>query len=71
MKHVTFTVEINDDGDAILRLPEGRGQQADAASVAKLTEDLAAKLGKVKERHIGGHHHHHHGDNHHHHHQTN
>jgi len=66
MKNITFTIEINEDGDAIIRLPEGKGQQPAAATVADLTESIAKAMGRIKERHIGDHHHgdHHHNHNH-------
>lgn len=63
-RQVNFTIEINDDGEAIMRLPEGKGQQRDANAVAPLTEQIAKALGTIKERHVGAHHHHH--DDHHH-----
>lgn len=63
MRSITFEIEFNDEGDAVIRLPEGKGQQRDAATVADLTLELAKRLGKVKERHVGDHHHHdHHHD---------
>lgn len=70
MKNITFHIEIDDDGDATIRLPEGKGQQRDAAVVADLTEDLANLMGSIKERHIGDHHHHDHGHTHNHNHET-
>lgn len=65
-KIVSFTIEINDNGDAVIRLPEGPGQQGDAAKVAPLTEQIAEKIGKIVERHVGEHHHHDHGVDHNH-----
>jgi hypothetical protein len=53
MGQVSFTVEFNDDGTAIIRLPEGKTQQVDASKVADLTEKLGKALGPIKERHIG------------------
>ncbi len=61
---ITFEIEINQDGDAVIRFPEGPGQQVDAAKAAELTEKIAAKLGKIAERHVGEHHHHDHGVDH-------
>lgn len=58
MRNITFEIEINNDGDAVIRLPEGKGQQRDAAVVDDLTLGIAKLLGKVKERHVGDHHHH-------------
>jgi len=66
MRNITFEIEIDSDGDATIRLPEGKGQQRDAAVVADLTNDLAKLMGSVKERHIGGHHHHDTGHDHNH-----
>jgi hypothetical protein len=66
MRNITFDIEFDDDGKAIIRLPEGKGQQRDAAVVADLTEKLAGLLGEVEERHIGDHHHHDHGHDHNH-----
>lgn len=68
-RQVTFTVEINSEGDAIIRLPEGKRQQGDAAKIAPLTEQLAKAIGKITERHVGEHHHHDHGHDHGHDHQ--
>lgn len=59
---ITFTMEFDAQGKAVIRLPEGRSQQADAGKVADLTDRLSKMLGKVEERHIGDHHHHVHGD---------
>ena len=64
MKSITFEIEMDENGDAIIRLPEGKGQQRDAATVADLTLKLANLLGRVKERHVGDHHHHDHGHDH-------
>lgn len=50
---VTFTVEFDELGQAIIKLPEGRTQQVDAAKVADLTDKLSKALGTVKERHVG------------------
>lgn len=58
---VTFKIEVTDQGDVIIRLPEGKGQQLDAAKVADLTKELAEAIGKITERHVGAHHHHDHG----------
>ena len=58
---VTFTIEINLEGEAYVRLPEGRGQQRDANAIAPLTIQIAEAIGPVKERHIGDHEHHEHG----------
>lgn len=55
---IKFDIEIDNNGEAIIRLPEGPGQQKDAAEVASLTEKIAKFLGRIKERHIGKHHHH-------------
>ena len=57
-RQVTFEIEINDDGDAVIRLPEGPGQQRDANAVAPLTERIAKAIGTLKERHVGDHEHH-------------
>ena len=64
MAIVTFEIEFTGGDDVVIRLPHGRGQQRNAAKVAKLTEKLAKLLGRVKERHIGGHDHHHGGHTH-------
>ena len=70
-KQITFEIEIDDNGDAFIRLPEGPGQQGQAAKVADLTEAIANELGTIAERHVGDHHHGIHGHHHHHdHHQT-
>ena len=58
MAVIKFEVEVDSEGEAIIRLPEGPGQQRNAGIVASFTEKLAKLLGKVKERHIGHHHHH-------------
>jgi hypothetical protein len=70
MKNITFHIEIDEDGDATIRLPEGKGQQGDASKVDDLTLKLAKMLGRVKERHVGDHHHHDHGTDHNHNHQS-
>ena len=62
MKSITFEIEISDDGEAFVRLPEGPGQQQNAAKVAPLTIKIAEAIGPVEERHIGNHTHTH--DNH-------
>lgn len=64
MRTITFTIEVNSAGEAVIRLPEGPGQQQNAAETAKLTDQISKLIGKVKERHIGDHHHHDHGHNH-------
>lgn len=53
---VNFTVEVLPSGEAVIKFPEGRSKQVDAAKAAKLTAELAKALGKVKERHEGHHH---------------
>lgn len=68
MRTITFNIEINEAGNAVIRLPEGAGQQQNANTVASLTEQIAKAIGKIKERHIGDHHHHDHDHSHHHHH---
>lgn len=60
MSNVSFEIEFNDSGDAIIRLPEGKIQQIQAAEVADMTEAIAKAIGKIKERHIGNHTHHDH-----------
>lgn len=55
---ITFTVELMPDGQAVIRLPEGRTQKVDAAKLAALTQKLGAALGTITERHVGDHEHH-------------
>ena len=50
---VTFKINVTENGDIILRLPEGKAQQVDASKVSGLTEALAKALGTVAERHVG------------------
>jgi hypothetical protein len=57
-RQVTFEIEIDEEGNAILRLPHGKGQQRNAASVADLTQGIADALGETIERHVGDHTHH-------------
>jgi hypothetical protein len=64
VRNITFEIEFDDEGNATIRLPEGKGQQRDAAAVDDLTLKLAELLGRVKERHVGDHHHHDHGHDH-------
>ena len=56
---ITFTVEFNDDGTAIIRHPDGRMKAANAAELADLTLQLGEALGTIEERHVGDHDHHH------------
>lgn len=58
-RQVTIEIEFDDFGQAIIRIPHGRNQQANAGSAAELTDKLSKALGKVTERHIGGHEHEH------------
>lgn len=51
---INIKIDFTPDGKAIIRLPEGKTQQADANKAADLTDKLAKSLGKVTERHIGG-----------------
>ena len=49
---VNIDVEFDDDGNATIRLPEGKViRNADPAKVAALTLELAKKMGPVIERH--------------------
>ena len=66
MAQVNITVEFDDFGNAVIRLPEGRTQKVDAAKVAEFTDKLSKAMGTVKERHIGDHHHAHEEHDHHH-----
>ena len=63
-RQITITVEIGNDGEATIRLPEGKGQQRNANAAAAFTDQLSKAMGTVKERHIGDHHHHHDDHNH-------
>jgi hypothetical protein len=66
MATITFTMEFDENGDAKIRLPEGKSQQVNAAKVSKLTESLAKAIGTITERHIGHHHDHDHAHDHNH-----
>ena len=54
---ISFDVEFNDDGTAIIRHPDGRMKEVNAAKLADLTMALAEGLGEIKERHVGDHEH--------------
>lgn len=53
MANYTIEVTADENGNVVIRLPEGRTQQVDAAKVADLTDKLSKALGTVKERHVG------------------
>ena len=59
MANVKIEIEFTAEGTAIIRIPHGKTQQADAGKAADLTDKLSKALGKVKERHIGDHVHEH------------
>lgn len=59
MAQINFDVEFDANGDAVIRLPEGKTQKVDAGKIAAFTDKLSKLMGKVKERHIGDHHHEH------------
>lgn len=59
MAQVTLTIDFDDFGNAIIRIPHGKTQQADAGKAYDLTDKLSKALGKVTERHLGDHVHEH------------
>jgi len=58
-RQITFEIEVDEQGNATIRLPEGRGKERDAAIVDDLTLKIAKAMGTIKERHVGDHDHHH------------
>ena len=58
-KNVSIEIEFDDFGQAIIRIPHGATQKANASAAADLTDKLSKAIGKVKERHIGDHVHEH------------
>lgn len=50
---VNIVVEFNDDGTAIVRLPEGKSMKMDQAKVGEFTMNLAKGMGDIVERHKG------------------
>lgn len=54
---ITFEIEVQLDQfgepEARITLPEGASKGRDADTVAPLTEQIAQKLGRIKERHRG------------------
>ena len=50
---VNITVEFEDDGTAIVRLPEGKSMKMDQAKVGEFTMKLAKGMGNIIERHKG------------------
>lgn len=52
---ITFTMDFDENGEVVIRLPEGSQQKVNAAKTADLTDKISKALGEVKERHIGDH----------------
>lgn len=57
MGQANLKITFDEQGNATIRLPEGKTQKVDAAKLAEFTDKLSKAMGTVKERHIGDHHH--------------
>ena len=53
---VQFTVEFDRQGNAIIRVNEGKATKMSALKAAAFTEKLAKSMGNITERHVGHHH---------------
>ena len=53
---VKFSVEFDRQGNAIIRMAEGKTMKMDALKAAAFTEKLAKNMGTITERHAGQHH---------------
>lgn len=53
MALVKFTISVGTDGEATIRIPEGKDRARVADQAASLTKRIAEAMGTITERHVG------------------